>query len=101
MRNSHGSQSVKEAGRSWRDLTVGLAAGICLTLWLQGPFPDPALAQNAGLIPDRNLMVDALILALGSLAVDTEVSAVGVAQIRDEMRRLERRVAALERPKSP
>jgi len=101
MRDSYGTPSMKEAGRSWRDLTVGLAAGICLTLWLQGPFPVPASAQNANLIPDQNLTVDALILALASLAVDTELSAVGVAQVRDEMRRLERRVAGLERPKSP
>lgn len=101
MINSHGTRLVEGPGRRWRDLAVGLAAGICLMLLLQGRLPDPALAQNASLVPDRNSTVDALILALGSLAVDTEMSAVGVAQIRDEMRRLERRVAALERSKSP
>jgi hypothetical protein len=74
---------------------------MCLMLWLQSPLPDPASAQDARLIPNQDLTVDALILALGSLAVDTEMSAVGVAQVRDEMRWLERRVAALERSKTP
>jgi hypothetical protein len=101
MRNSDGKRSVAEAGRRWCDVAAGLAAGICLMLWLQGHGPDPALAQDANLIPDRNVTVDALILALGSLAVDTEMSAVSVAQVRDQMRRLERRVAALERAKPP
>lgn len=101
MSNSQGIQSVEKPGRRWRDIVAGLAAGMCLMFLLQSHLPDPALAQSARLIPDRDLTVDALILALGSLAVDTEMSAVGVAQVRDEMRRLERRVAALERPKSP
>lgn len=101
MSNSHGSYSMEGPGRGWREIAAGVAAGMCLMLWLQSPLPDPVLAQNAGLIPNQDMTVDALILALGSLAVDTEMSAVGVAQVRDEMRRLERRIAALERSKSP
>jgi hypothetical protein len=101
MGTSHDTYPVERRGRRWRDIAVGLAGGLCLALLLQGPVPDPALAQNARLIPDRDMTVDALILALGSLAVDTEMSAVGVAQVRDEMRRLERRIAALERSKPP
>ena len=101
MSASHDTASVATPGRRWRDIAAGLAAGICLMLLLQSHLPDPAAAQNARPIPNQDMTVDALILALASLAVDTEMSAVSVAQVRDEMRRLERRIAALERPKSP
>ncbi len=101
MGNSHHTYAVERSGRRWRDVAAGVAAGMCLMLWLPSHLPGPVLAQDATLIPDQAMTVDALILALASLAVDTEMSATGVAQIRNEMRRLERRVAALERTKPP
>ena len=77
-------------------LTLGFVAGLGGTRLQPAGIASPAHAQGDEARPASAKRVQALVYAVGSLAVDTEYAAIEIVKLQDRVSRLEAKIQDLE-----